>query len=128
MDLIAVARRAFLASKRNNLLPGTVAFDIAITVLPAQIFIHRSFHALNTVMLKIRESDDVTKHGPVRVDATGVVFEINSPQIAGTQSFAWRIRQRFRYLPLDHDVAALAGQFFWEPLGRDHAVRAQMIH
>src|SRR5438128_476001 len=83
---------------------GTIVFDEAITVLSMKIFLHRRFHALNTVMFEVGESDDMAKHGAIRVDARGIVFEINSMQISDAKFFAQRTCQRFRHFTLDHDV------------------------
>ena len=114
MNLIAVARRAFLPSVEDDLLTGTIVFDVAIAILPMKIFLHRRFHALNAAMFEIRESDDVTKHGAIRIDARGVMFEINPTQISGAKFFAQRAGQRLWQLALDYYVAAFTLQFFSE--------------
>src|SRR6266508_451474 len=106
MDLVAVARRALLASLRHDLLTGPSMFDEAITVLPMEVFLHRRFHAWNNVMCEVGESDDMAKHGAIRVDARGVVLEINPVQISGAEFFAQRACQRFRHFTLNHDVSA----------------------
>src|SRR5438874_11836321 len=80
MDLVAVPRRAFLSSVRNNLLADAIVFDIAISVLPMKIFLHRSLHSLNASMFEVCESDDVTKHGAIRIDSCGIIFEIRSEE------------------------------------------------
>src|SRR6266403_2862414 len=108
MDLVAIARRAFLTSIRNDLLADTIVFDVAISVLSMKIFLHRSFYALNAMMFEICESDDVTKHGAIRINTRGVMFEINPAQISGAKFCAQRGGQRFRHFALDHDISAPA--------------------
>ena len=107
MDLAAIARRAFLASVRHDLLAGAIVLDEAITVLSMKVFLHRRFHALNAMMFEIGKSDYVAEHGPIRIDAAGVVFEINSTQIFRAKFFAQRAAGRFRNFTFDHDVPAL---------------------
>ncbi len=87
MDLTAVARRAFLSAIRHDLLPGAIVFDEAITILPMKVFLHRRFHALDATMFEIGKSDDVAKHRAVWVNASGIVFEINSTQILRAKFF-----------------------------------------
>src|SRR6266480_6632543 len=112
MDLVAVARRAFLTSVRNDLLADAIVFDVAISVLSMKIFLHRSLHALDAMMFEVCESDDMTKHGAIRIDSGGIIFEINSAQISGEKFCPQRGRQRLRHFTLDHDVSALTIQFF----------------
>ena len=108
MDLVAIPWRAFLASIWNDLLADTIALGVAISVLPMKIFFHRSFHALNAMMFEICESDDVTKHGAIRINTRGVMLEINPAQISGAKFCPQRAGQRFRHFALDHNVSALA--------------------
>jgi hypothetical protein len=70
------------------------------------------------MMFEIGKSDDVAEHGPIRVDATGVVFEINSTQIFRAKFFAQRTAGRFGHFTLDHHVSALAAQLFRKLPGR----------
>ena len=81
MHLVTVARRAFLPAIKHDLLPGAIVLDVTITILPVQIFIHRRFHSLNSLVIEIGEPDDVTKHRPVRIKPRGIVLEINPAQI-----------------------------------------------
>src|SRR5437870_12974157 len=92
MDLVAVARRTLLSSIRHDLLANAVVLDEAITVLSMKVFFHRSFHALNTVMFEVGESDDVTKHRAIRVNTRGVMLEMNSTQTSDAEFFAQRGR------------------------------------
>src|SRR6266403_1165438 len=85
MDLVAIARRAFLTSVRNDLLADAVVFDVAISVLPMKIFFHRRLHALDATMFEVCESDDMTKHGAIRIDSCGIIFEINSTKREGAE-------------------------------------------
>ena len=62
VDLITVLGRALLSTIKNDLLAGPIMLDVTVPVLSMEIFLHRSFHALNAVMVEIGESDDVTKH------------------------------------------------------------------
>ena len=108
MDLVAIARRPFLTSIRNDLLADAIALGVAISVLPMKVFLHRSFHALNAMMFEICETDDVTKHGAIRINTCGVMLEINPAQISGPKFCTQRTGQRFRHFTLDHDIATLA--------------------
>src|SRR5260370_1380142 len=108
MDLVAIARRPFLTSIRNDLLADAIALGVAISILPMKIFLHRSFHALNAMMFEICESDDVTKHGAIRINTRSVMLEINPAQISGAEFCAQRAGQRFWHFALDHDISALA--------------------
>ncbi len=85
MNLVTVARRPLLAAIEHHLLTGPVVLDVAIAILAVQIFLHGRFHALNSVMFEIGESDDVAKHRAVRINARGVVLEINAAQILRAQ-------------------------------------------
>src|SRR5882762_10497991 len=107
MDLIAVALRALLSAIRDDLLSGAIVFDEAKTVLPMKIFLHRRFHSLDTTMVEVGESNDMAKHRPVWVNASGVVLEVNSAQISATKFFTQHACLRFRHFTLDDDVAAL---------------------
>src|SRR5207244_13599681 len=107
MDLIAVAGRAFLTSISNDLLADSILCHVAISVLPVKIFLHRSLHPLNAMMLEVCESDDVTKHRAIRVDSCGIIFEINPTQISGSKLRPSRRGQRLRHFALDHNVSAL---------------------
>src|SRR5260370_1498716 len=108
MDLVAIARRPFLTSIRNDLLADTIVFGVAISVLSMKIFLHRSFHALNAMMFEVCEPDDVTKHGAIRINTRGVMFEINPAQISGAEFCAQSAGQRFGHFTLDHDISTLA--------------------
>src|SRR5438552_9598686 len=90
MNLIAVARRPFLPTIRHDFLASAVVFDEAKTILPVKIFLHGSFHSLDTAMVEVGESNDMAKHRAVWVNASGVVLEINSTQISGTKFFTQR--------------------------------------
>ena len=85
MNLITVARRAFLSAIENDFLAGAIVFDVTITVLPAQVFVERTFHALNAVALEVRETDHVTQHQAVRINPGRVPLEINAAQIFGVK-------------------------------------------
>src|SRR6266567_3631006 len=87
MDLVAVARSALLSAVRYDLLARPVVFDETIAVLPVKILLHRGFHALDTVMIKVGKSNDVAKHGAIWINARGIMLEINSAQISGTKFF-----------------------------------------
>src|SRR5438045_9562673 len=108
MDLVAIARRPFLTSIRNDFLADAIALGVAIAVLPMKVFLHRSFHALNAMMFEICETDDVTKHGAIRINTCGVMLEINPAQISGAKFCPQRAGQRFRHFALDYNVSALA--------------------
>src|SRR5262249_16756497 len=88
MNLIAVTRRTFLSTIKDDFLTGPVMLDIAITVLAPQIFVERTFHALNAAMLEVGETDDVTKHDAVRINAGRVVLEINAAQTFAAEFLA----------------------------------------
>src|SRR6516165_9643602 len=104
MDLVAVARSALLATVRHDLPSSSIVLDETIAVLSVKVLLHRGFHALNAVMIKVGKSDDMTKHGSIRVDALGVVLEINSAQIAGSKFLTQRVCSGRRHFPLDHDI------------------------
>src|SRR5260370_33369608 len=101
MNLIAVARRSFLPTIRHDFLASAVVFDEAKTILPMKIFLHRSFHSLDTTMVEVGESDDMAKHRGVWVNASGVVLEINSAQISGTKFFTQHASLRLGQFTLD---------------------------
>src|SRR5437870_7034147 len=108
MDLIAVARGTLLSAVRDDLLAGPVVFDETIAVLAVKIFLHRDFHALDTMVIEVGKPDHMAKHRSIWVHARGVMLEINSPQIAGAKFFTQRVREDFGHFALDHDVAAPA--------------------
>ena len=108
MDLVTVARSALLPSVRHDLLPGPIVLDKTIAVLSVKVLLHRGFHTLDAVMIKIGKSDDMTKHGSIWVYARGVVLEINSTQVADAKFFTQRICSGCRHFSLDYDVTAFA--------------------
>src|SRR6266568_7196714 len=112
MHLIAVARRAFLAAIKYELLAGAIVLNVTIAVLAAQIFIERAFHALDAAMLEVSETDHVTKHDAVGINTGRVLFEINAAYILGAQFLAKRVANCFRYLAFQHDITAIAVEFF----------------
>src|SRR5947207_13363318 len=109
MDLVAVARRALLTSVRNDLLADSIVFHVAISVLPGKIFLHRSLHALNAMMLDVCESDDVTEHRAIRVDSCGIIFEITPTQISGPKLRPERGGEPLRHFTPDHYLSAHTG-------------------
>src|SRR5438874_9240117 len=80
MNLIAVARRSLLPTIRHDFLASAVVFDEAKTILPMKIFLHRSFHSLDTTMVEVGESNDMAKHRAVWVDTSGIMLEIRSEE------------------------------------------------
>src|SRR5438093_12096491 len=106
MELVAVARRPLLSAVRHDFLASAVVFDETIAVLPVKILLHRGFHPFDAAVIKVGKSNNVTKHRAIRVDARGVMLEINSAQIAGTKSFTQDLCGVFGHFPLDHDVTA----------------------
>ena len=62
MDLITIARSPLLSAIRYDLLSSPVVFDETIAVLPMKVLLHRGLHALDTVMIKVGKSNDVTEH------------------------------------------------------------------
>jgi hypothetical protein len=78
VHLIAVARGAFLAAVKHDLLAGAVMLDVTIAILAMQIFFHGRFHALDAAVLEIGETDHVAKHRAVRINPGGVPLEINA--------------------------------------------------
>src|SRR5204862_2707768 len=108
MHLVTVTWRALLPPIRHDLLAGAVVLDETVAVLPVEVFFHRGFNALDAAVIKIRKPNDVAKHRAVGVDARGVVLEIDSAQIAGTEFFTQRICSRRGYLAFEDDVAATA--------------------
>src|SRR5262245_64352555 len=74
MNLIAVARRAYLTAIRHDFLSGAILFDEEKTILPVKVFLHRSFNSLDTTMVEVSESNDMGKHRAVWVNASGVVL------------------------------------------------------
>ena len=85
---------------------------ITITVLSVKIFLHGRFHSLNAAMVEVRESDHVTKHRAIRVDAGGIALEVNAAQVLRAQFLFQRDGGRFRHLALQNDVTPVALQFF----------------
>ena len=73
-------------------------------VIPVTQFIDATGH----VMIKVGESDDMTKHGAIWVDARGIVLEINSAQIASAKFLTQRGCSGRGHFPLDHNVTAFA--------------------
>src|SRR6266480_4669044 len=108
MDLVAVPRRPLLSPIRYDFLASSVVFDETIAILPVKILLHRGFHPLDTAVIKVGKSNDVTKHRTIWVDARGIVLEINSAQIADTKFVTQRVCGVFGYFALDHDVTAPA--------------------
>src|SRR5436190_7089282 len=108
MYLVAVPRRALLPAIGHDLLAGSVVLDETVAVLAVEVFFHRGFGALDAVVIEIGKPDYVAKHRAVGVDACGVVLEVNSTHIAGTEFFTQRICLRRGYLAFDHDIPATA--------------------
>src|ERR1041384_8828406 len=108
MDLVAVARSALLPSIRYDLLTSSIVLDETISILPVKVFLHRGFYSLDAVVIKVGKSYDMTKHGPIRVDARGVVLEINSAQLVRSKFLAQRVCSHRRHFSLDHNVTAFA--------------------
>src|SRR5207247_9911303 len=80
MNLIAVAWRSLLPTIRHDFLASAVVFDEAKTILPMKIFLHRSFHSLDTTMVEVCESNDMAKHRAVWVNTSDVMPETDSAQ------------------------------------------------
>ena len=108
MHLVTVPRRALLSAIRNDLLAGAIMLDETVAVLPVEVFLHRAFDALDAVMIEIGKPDYVAKHRAVGVDARGVMLEVNSTHISGTEFFTQHICLRRGYLAFDYDIAATA--------------------
>ena len=107
MNLIAVARSAFLAAIKHDLLTGAIVFDVTVAVLPVQIVFHGSFHALNATVIEVGEPDNVREHRAVRINAGGIALKINAAQILRTEFSSKRIRHRLRNFAFHYDVAPL---------------------
>src|SRR5262245_4435580 len=108
MHLVTVPRVALLPAIRHDLLARAIVLDETEAVLSVQVFLHRCFNALDTVMIEICKSNYVAKHRAVGVDARGVVLEVDSAEIAGAEFFTQRVCSRRGYFALDDDVAAIA--------------------
>src|SRR5437660_621410 len=112
MDLIAIAWRSLLAAIKHDLLARSIVLDVTVTVLSVQVFVERTFHALDALVLEIGESDDVTKHDAVRINSSRVSLEINAAQILRAQFLTERVGARFRNFTLQDDVASISVKFF----------------
>ena len=78
LDPRLLARRTFLTSVRHDLLTCAIVLDDAVTIPSMKVFLHRCFHALNAMMIEIGETDDVTEHYAVGINAGCVLFEIDA--------------------------------------------------
>src|SRR5438552_11696290 len=108
MYLVTVPRRALLPAIGHDLLAGTVVLDETVAVLPVEVFLHRAFDALDAVMIEIGKPDYVAKHGAVGVDARGVMLEINSTHISGTEFFTQSICLLRGFRVFDHGIVCIA--------------------
>src|SRR4029077_353348 len=106
MNLIAVARRSLLSTIRHDFLASAVVFDESKTILPMKIFLHRSFHSLDTTMVEVGESNDMAKHRGAWVNASGIMLEIDSAQICSTKFLTQCACLRLGHFALDDYVAA----------------------
>src|SRR5262245_51611642 len=108
MHLVTVPRLALLPAIRHDLLACAVMLDETEPILSMEVFFHRRFNALDTVMIEICKPNHVAKHRAVGVNARGVVLEIDSAEIAGAEFFTQRGCSCRGYFVLDDDVAAIA--------------------
>ena len=91
MDLVTVTRRAFLPTIKDEFLAGAIVFDETETILPVQIFVHGGFHALDSFVVEIGETDNMAKHRAIGIKPRDVVLEINAADVCDPKFGAKRV-------------------------------------